>query len=164
MTKRKTLALMILVTLLWVAGAPPSSAAATAADTPIVSGGLDTLSVTCLACHDGIEARYIAARLAAMPTPYDAHRSLDHPVGMRYRDYPARSPSSFRYILSLDPSILLVDGRVACVSCHRLKPAYTSDAHFAPMGIGGGRSECMASRELAHDARVGGLCLACHVL
>jgi cytochrome c peroxidase len=173
MSSSKTLAFMLtaLATSLSfaitgnVSGAVPSSSGATVAAAPVAGGELDALSGTCLTCHDGSLARFIAARPAGTPTPYDGHRSLDHPVGMLYRDYPARDPGSYRYPLSLDPSVQLIDGKVACVSCHRLRPEYAYNMDDVPTDIdNGGQPACMASPELAHDAQAGGLCLACHVL
>ena len=127
-------------------------------------GGVDALTESCLDCHDGTEARHITARPAGTPTPYDGHRSLDHPIGMRYRDYPARNPGSYRYLLNLDPSIQLIDGKVACVSCHRLKPEYAQQAHHVTAMLGSDRRDCTASEELARDARTDSLCLACHLM
>lgn len=126
--------------------------------------GLDPWSRGCLACHDGIQASYVATRQAGTPAPYDGHRSLDHPIGMRYRDYPARDPRAYRYLLALDPSIVLVEGRVGCVSCHRIKQAPPASALETGSLRLAEANECASSHQLAGDKRAGGLCLACHLL
>lgn len=140
-----------------------------ATDAPLRSnvnpdGVLDTLTRSCLDCHDGAQARFIAARQAGTPTRYDGHRSLDHPIGMRYRDYPARDPVSYRYLLNLDPSIRLVEGKVTCVSCHRLKQEFAQETYQVLANLGSDRRLCVASKDLAHDARTDGLCLGCHLM
>ncbi len=97
-----------------------------------------------------------------MPGRYAGHRSTDHPVGMSYGAYAAADPRSYRARAQLDPSVRLVDGKVTCVSCHRLDTeldALLDSTHAAP---GAARAGCLASGELAGER--GGLCLACHLM
>ena len=83
---------------------------------------------------------------------------------MRYGDYPVRDPASYRYVLNLDPSIRLVEGKVTCVSCHRLKQEFTQETYQVLANLGNDQRVCVASNDLAHDSRADGLCLACHVM
>lgn len=121
----------------------------------------DALTENCLGCHSDARSRFVATRLAGTPSAYVGHRSLDHPIGMPYGEYASRFPASYRRTSSLDPSIRLIDGKVVCVSCHRLKSAALA-THSA--ALGGERGECLASQELARDPYQNSLCLACHLL
>ena len=143
---------------------PPATDAALRSAVNPSDRRLDALTLSCLDCHDGAQAQFIAARQAGTPTRYDGHRGQDHPIGMRYRDYPERDPASYRYLLTLDPSIRLIEGKVACVSCHRLKSEFTQEAYQVLANLGGDRRTCVASKDLARDARTNSLCLACHVM
>lgn len=68
---------------------------------------LDRYSTECLACHDGGIASATHFTAAADRRPMNSH-----PVGV---PYPSRS--QFAPIPS-DSNIILIDGRVSCVTCH----------------------------------------------
>jgi hypothetical protein len=114
----------------------------------------------CLECHDGSVGGHVAVKSAAEPLRFDRLANADHPVGMRYDDYYRRQPTRYRSRALLDPDIVLVDGVVTCVSCHRL----TTDPGTRPGKREDGlasRAICPASSELTVARN---LCMACHAL
>jgi predicted CXXCH cytochrome family protein len=97
------------------------------ADYPAMhSNGLDPISYECLNCHDGSTA------------PLTGN---SHPVGV---DYPIYSMYGSNFVSrgALDRRIILIDGKVGCLSCHNpLNPA---------------RDHLVMSNDRSR------LCLACH--
>lgn len=75
---------------------------------------LDRVSYECIGCHDSAIGM---ARSAGEETLTYAGRSMDHPIGMNYREA-AQSNDELRPVESLSPLITLVDGKVGCSSCH----------------------------------------------
>jgi predicted CXXCH cytochrome family protein len=82
---------------------------------------LDPISMECLACHDGTLAKAVNHRIS--DGDIDRVKSIEtikgaHPVGMNYDSF-ARSKE---YVPSkiLAANIILINGRVGCVSCHNL--------------------------------------------
>ncbi len=124
---------------------------------------LDRLSLHCMQCHNGSTAgRRVSVKAADTPMRFEGFRSLDHPVGMFYDEHASRKPHRFRPTLSLDRSVRLVDGKVSCVSCHRLK----QDVPAELASVGSSKKEgraCTASEKLATDSAIRSLCLACHI-
>ena len=86
----------------------------------------------CLSCHDGS----VAASSIPAPT-----LGTSHPVGIDYAAARARAPD--RYAAALPADLPLVDGRIACTTCH---DGAATDRY-----------------RLARPA-TGPLCLACHQL
>lgn len=64
----------------------------------------------CLSCHDGSVS---ALAIGWMNMPGS---SFGHPVGVSYLDALARDPAG--YAGTLPPEVPLVDGKVACTTCH----------------------------------------------
>ena len=127
----------------------------------------DRLARECRQCHDGSRATHIAVKDAETPLQFSSTGvQVNHPIGMDYAAYAARNVRGFTRRHSLDPNITLIDGRVTCVSCHRLKVT-ASDALFGT-GWPGDRevqavsNDCSASTELTVGPKQSDLCLACH--
>ena len=121
----------VLMTMLVVAGAVRTSVAAgflewvigpnagaAGADEPATQ--LDTTAFACLRCHNGERATQVSPKNLGAPLRGWNPRSQDHPIGMTYATYAAQHTDDYRARGALDPGILLVDGKVSCVSCHRL--------------------------------------------
>ncbi len=101
---------------------------------------LDAFTLRCLRCHDGSEAPDVAWQDGQSP---GGRLGRNHPVGVAEPAFGGpgrhlRPPGAIR------PELRLFDGRVGCLSCHRL------------FGERRGR--------LAVDARGSRLCLGCHDL
>ena len=105
----------------------------------------------CLACHDGTRARHVIARQRGELQNTDG-MTVNHPVGMDYEQHVLERPTRLRPARTLPEAVRLVDGRVACVSCHREKPV-----HPGPRG-------CLVTKELTVGPRETDLCLACHAM
>jgi predicted CXXCH cytochrome family protein len=71
-----------------------------------------TPAAACLACHDGSVGTGVSFQMRAMNRP-----GFDHPVDVDY----ARAALRDRRLLPpalLPPDVVLVNGRVACTTCH----------------------------------------------
>ena len=82
-----------------------------------ISSILDSISLECINCHDGSVGKVIDVRIVGEETLTYAGRSMDHPIGMNYREA-SQYNRKLRPVESLSPLITLVDGKVGCASCH----------------------------------------------
>lgn len=112
---------------------------------------LDSASLLCLSCHDGVIASdvYTASHATTFAAQFGTSRLgtallAGHPIGVKY----PTSESTYRApaAVTADGLIKLPDGRVQCISCH--------DPHNT------GRHEGMLVRSNSGSR----LCLACHRL
>jgi predicted CXXCH cytochrome family protein len=94
-----------------------------------------TSSFACIACHDGSIA-------AAVSLKDSASVGLTHPVEVSYREAAAKGNSRLTPIAQMPPSLVLVEGNVACVTCHDPK---SKREHHLAMPMAGSA-----------------LCLSCH--
>jgi hypothetical protein len=122
---------------------------------------LDVIADKCLGCHDGNRGVRINARPSGSTAPGHDGRKGDHPLGMVYDDSVRRNPWQYRSSDSLRAENRLVDGRVSCVSCHRLRYetlASNGEVSAAPEGI------CIAENKAkARNRGALELCFDCHV-
>jgi hypothetical protein len=105
---------------------------------------LDTFSVDCLSCHDGISApgKDVRYKNNSANRRIDAESVLgSHPIGMHYGSY-AYANNNFKRLGRLDSTMVLVDGKIGCLTCHN--PLNKSKKH------------------LAHNNQRSKLCYACH--
>ena len=96
-------------------------------------------SQSCLACHDGVVARDITP---VDPALHDPTSHANHPTAVSYEQAYRRGKASLIPLRQLDPRIILLDGRIQCVSCHT----------FASTG----------TWMLVKSNRRGELCRSCH--
>lgn len=81
---------------------------------------IDTFSVDCLSCHDGItaKARDIRYKNDSINRTTDITSVKgSHPIGMDYGSY-AYANKSFKPLRSLKMGMELIDGKVGCLTCH----------------------------------------------
>lgn len=129
---------------------------------------LDEVAEGCMQCHNGMRATHIVVKHADSPLQLTSSgMQVNHPVGMSYDDYAVRKPRDYVPRFSLDPDILLVNGQVSCVSCHRLKEiveaGWTVDSRLDEMQLSHALVEdCTASGELTVGHGETELCLGCH--
>ena len=129
---------------------------------------LDKIAQGCVQCHDGARATHITIKDAETPPQLAiSGAQVNHPVGMYYDDYATAMTGRYTPRFSLDPNIVLVNGKVTCISCHRLKETATSDSvaelrwdEVQPVPIDA--EYCSASEQLTVGPRETDLCLACH--
>ena len=96
------------------APAPPRSGYEETCELARVSDRSKVSSLRCMACHDGSTGagnEFVMGRVGR-------GQSMSHPVEVEYG--PARMRDGEHYVPenSLPPDVPLVDGRVACTSCH----------------------------------------------
>lgn len=81
---------------------------------------VDTFSVDCLSCHDGINAKGKDIRFKNNSNRRTTDMSSvrgSHPIGMHYGSY-AYADRSFKPLHSLKKGMELIDGKVGCLTCH----------------------------------------------
>jgi len=81
---------------------------------------IDTFSLDCLGCHDGINARIHDIRYKNNAMEQDGSTNSvrgSHPIGMHYGSY-AYTSHKLRGLYELNDQTVLVDGKVGCLSCH----------------------------------------------
>ena len=121
---------------------------------------LDDVAEGCMQCHNGIRASHVVVKHADAALQFTSSgQQINHPVGMDYDDYAIRRPRDYVPRQGLDPAIILVNGQVSCVSCHRLRESVRTQ------GVQIGRAhpdDCTASNELTAGPGETGLCLGCH--
>lgn len=98
----------------------------TTASFQTTSDTYDPVSLKCLGCHDGVNAPIAAGTYRNDPGGTGFGQRMkggDHPIGMDYAAYAAAS-RGFKNLHQLDNNIVLIDGKVGCLSCHNpLNPA-----------------------------------------
>lgn len=130
--------------------------------------GLDRIAQGCVQCHNGVRARHITVKDADAPLQFSSSGvQVNHPVGMNYDDYVATRAGNYTLRDSLDSNIILVNGKVTCVSCHRLKETEESNNIFEAgwdenQSAWAVTESCSSSREFTVGPRETDLCLACH--
>jgi nitrate reductase cytochrome c-type subunit len=82
---------------------------------------IDSFSLDCILCHDGMNAKYHDIRYR---NDHNDRISLEsvlgsHPIGMSYGAM-AYANAKLRHLSSISGTMVLVDGRVGCLSCHNL--------------------------------------------
>lgn len=80
-------------------------------------GMLDSFSTGCVSCHSGIVSRKDTLNFKNNPETRMQMLSGKHPIGMNYARY-TRYRDTLRKVNELDPSLVLVGGKVSCVTCH----------------------------------------------
>lgn len=105
---------------------------------------IDSVSRTCLSCHDGsiAVADTVTVGMWEHGVPFGRFDPRgSHPIGVDYLRAFAKN-RGLRPMGALNPAIKLVNGKVSCISCHDL---YSKEPHKLVMSNSGSR-----------------LCLACH--
>jgi len=128
----------------------------------------DHIAQSCMQCHNGARASHIAIKEASAPLQFsNSGMQVNHPMGMSYDDLAARKAGHYTPRFALDSNIVLVDGKVTCVSCHRLKETEESDGFIearwdVELSAQANTESCSSSRELTVGPNTTDLCLACH--
>jgi hypothetical protein len=81
---------------------------------------------------------------------------------MSYDEFARRKPREYTPRQLLHSDIRLMDGKVTCLSCHRLR--IKAPVEMVKAGLDRGKSAgCMVSGELTAGPGREGLCRACHI-
>ena len=169
----KTLNLLVLATTLSAFISPVASAGSfrdwllgsevQASTMDMMDVQLDAVARGCMECHNGVGgASHITIKNASSPLQMSGTMNVNHPVGMDYNEHASRKPRGYQSRTSLDPNILLVDGTVSCVSCHKLKDDKPQQIAIAQLDTQG-TANCTASNQLTAGPRESDLCMSCHI-
>ena len=80
-------------------------------------GTLDSFSAGCVTCHDGIVSRKDILNYRNDPRTRMQMISGKHPIGMNYESYTVYR-DTLKKVDELNPNLVLVEGKVSCVTCH----------------------------------------------
>jgi predicted CXXCH cytochrome family protein len=83
-------------------------------------GEIDSFSKDCLGCHDGLRASDVTVDYRSRPDTSRRGKHVsgkDHPIGMNYASYAAFG-RRYKPVAMLDKKMVLVNGRVGCLTCH----------------------------------------------
>ncbi len=82
-------------------------------------GGIDSFSKDCLGCHDGLRASDVSVDYRSRPGMRTGRlvSGKDHPIGMEYASYAAFG-RGYKPVTALNTRMVLVNGRVGCLTCH----------------------------------------------
>lgn len=80
-------------------------------------GSLDSFSAGCITCHDGIVSRKDLLNFRNDPETRMQMISGKHPIGMNYERYASRR-DTLKKTDDLNSKLVLVGGKVSCVTCH----------------------------------------------
>lgn len=138
------------------------------------SVNLDTASAECMQCHNGSNSSHIVVKSASSVMQFTVSgRQSNHPIGMRYDEYAASDPNSYRARGLLDPNINFVNGRVMCVSCHEQKnnresalfgyDSYSTLSTASLVSVST-RAACTVKKKLTVGPKISDLCMSCHTV
>ena len=125
-----------------------------------VSTRVDSETLRCMQCHDGVSAVDVEITLPGTNTGVTSLHTGKHPIGMFYGDYVRATPLEYRRHDVTNSDISLVDGKVSCVSCHTskqesLQPILTSQTSLKEDTV------CLSSAGAKSEP--GGVCQSCHI-
>jgi len=133
---------------------------ANAGTLPAVQLPAASLSRTCMECHNGSAGPQVNMKHVGSPMQFSGV-SIDHPIGMDYRQYAYKHPESFVMPERMDARILFEDGKVTCVSCHQTKAGTVALSGITPnqadtrhCNVGAGYTTGSSNRTR--------LCMGCH--
>jgi hypothetical protein len=120
---------------------------------------LDYESQQCMKCHNGSNGHTITVRENGMPIEYDElNRTKNHSMGMNYISSYRKDSRHYISPALLNSKIILVDGKVGCVSCHVAKNrSLASNSISFPLD-----ESCSFDKKSTEEAFQNGLCNQCH--
>lgn len=116
----------------------------------------------CMQCHDGSAARQVHLKPAGTPMQYRGQLTVGHPVGMDYERYAVKNPSTYTSAAKLDKRVVLEEGAVTCLSCHRPK-SQTPSVPISELTQTADES-CNVDSGYTTGPSQTGLCMTCHTL
>lgn len=81
-------------------------------------GVIDDNSRECLSCHDGTLSKATHTQIAGLSFQHGKSIGVSHPIGVDYEEVYLLKPGKYHPVQSLDPVIVLVNGKIACKTCH----------------------------------------------
>jgi hypothetical protein len=142
----------------FVLGPEVQAATASAVQFPAGSG-----ASACMQCHDGSAAIQVHLKPADTPMQYRGQFIVGHPVGMNYSRYAMKNPDAYTSPVALDKRVVLEEGAVTCLSCHRAKSQTPTAQHSSEFDQAT-NGACNVATGYTTGASQTGLCMACHTM
>jgi predicted CXXCH cytochrome family protein len=79
---------------------------------------IDDNSRECLSCHDGTLSSAPGTQLRGLSWEHSKNIGLSHPIGVDYESVYLSKPREYHPPERLDSRIILVNGKIACETCH----------------------------------------------
>ena len=79
---------------------------------------IDDNSRECLSCHDGTLSTEAGAQVRGLSWEHNKNIGLSHPIGVDYESVYMSKPREYHPPERLDNRIVLVNGKIACETCH----------------------------------------------
>jgi hypothetical protein len=81
-------------------------------------GLIDDNSRECLSCHDGTLSKATHTQIQGVSFKHGKNIGVSHPISVDYEAVYLSNPRKYHPPQSLDPRIVLVNGKIACETCH----------------------------------------------
>lgn len=81
-------------------------------------GVIDDNSRECLSCHDGTLSSATHTQIAGISFQHGKSIGMSHPISVDYEEVYLKYPKKYFPPESLDPRIVLVNGKIGCKTCH----------------------------------------------
>jgi len=127
---------------------------------PAVQLPVTSQARNCMQCHNGSAGLRVNMKPAGTPMQFRGHLSIDHPVGMDYKQYAYKRPESYVMPVRMTKRILFEDGKVTCVSCHRTESAPVTLSGVAQTRSGS--QHCNVETGYTTGPNRTQLCMGCH--
>ena len=119
--------------------------------------------IGCVSCHDGTTGSDVSIeKIVSERKAGWSAASRDHPVGMKYSESYLKKVGSMVPLHSLPATIVMVDGKVTCLSCHKLEESVRRsidrDSEVTLSSVA-----CTSSKEITVKEWRQNLCVSCHI-
>lgn len=79
---------------------------------------IDDNSRECLSCHDGTLSTATHTQIRGLNFKHGRDIGMSHPISVDYEEVYLRKPRKYHPPQSLDPLIVLINGKIGCETCH----------------------------------------------
>jgi len=129
---------------------------------PAVQFPASSQANACMQCHNGSAGTRISMKHAGISMQFRGNMSIEHPVGMDYRQHADKNPDTYVAPAHMDKRIAFEAGKVTCITCHQ-----TQNEPAALPGIPQARADsqyCNVDTGFTTGPSQTRLCMSCHAM